>query len=82
MSRGGFVPSRLVADYLGIETIFVNKRNVLSDSLFIDDIYDTGTTFDKVISKTNNSSKLVFATLFARRGKKISFKSSICKKNK
>ena len=70
LSRGGFVPSRLVADYLGIETIHVDKRNVSSDSLFVDDIYDTGTTFDKIILKTNTPSKLVFATLFARRGKK------------
>jgi len=70
LSRGGFVPSRLVADYLGIERIFVDKRNVLSDSLFVDDIFDTGSTFDKILSKTDNPSKLVFATLFARRGKK------------
>jgi len=70
LSRGGFVPSRLVADYLGVETIFVDKKKISSDSLFVDDIYDTGNTFDKVISKTDNPSKLVFATLFARCGKK------------
>jgi len=70
LSRGGFVPSRLVADYLGIETIFVDKSNVSSDSLFVDDIFDTGSAFETVVSKTDNPSKLVFATLFARRGKK------------
>jgi len=70
LSRGGFVPSRLVADNLGIEIIFVDKSNVSSDSLFVDDIFDTGSVFEKVISKTDNPSKLVFATLFARRGKK------------
>ena len=70
LSRGGFVPSRLVADYLGVETIFVDKKKISSDSLFVDDIYDTGNTFDNVISKTDNPSKLVFVTLFARRGKK------------
>ena len=70
LSRGGFVPSRLVADYLGIETIFVDEKNISSDSLFVDDIFDTGTAFEKVLSKTDNPSKLVFATLFARRGKK------------
>jgi len=70
LSRGGFVPSRLVADNLGIEIIFVDKSNVSSDSLFVDDIFDTGSAFEKVISKTDNPSKLVFATLFARRGKK------------
>ena len=70
LSRGGFVPSRLVADYLGIETIHVDKRKISSDSLFVDDIFDTGSAFEKVISKTDRPSKLVFATLFARRGKK------------
>ena len=70
LSRGGFIPSRLVADYLGIETIFVDEKNVLSDSLFVDDIFDTGAVFDKVLSQTDNPSKLIFATLFARRGKK------------
>jgi len=70
LSRGGFVPSRLVADYLGIETIFVDEKNISSDSLFVDDIFDTGNTFDKVLSQTDNPPKLVFATLFARRGKK------------
>lgn len=70
LSRGGFVPSRLVADYLGIETIHVDKRKISSDSLFVDDIFDTGSAFENVISKTDKPSKLVFATLFARRGKK------------
>ena len=70
LSRGGFVPSRLVADYLGIETIHVDKRKISSDSLFVDDIFDTGSAFEKVISKTDRPSKLVFATLFARCGKK------------
>lgn len=70
LSRGGFVPSRLVADYLGIETIHVDKRKISSDSLFVDDIFDTGSAYDVVISKTDKPSKLVFATLFARRGKK------------
>jgi len=70
LSRGGFVPSRLVADYLGIEIIHVDKRKISSDSLFVDDIFDTGSAYDKVISKTDKPSKLVFATLFARRGKK------------
>jgi len=70
LSRGGFVPSRLVADYLGIETIHVDKRKISSDSLFVDDIFDTGSAFENVILKTDKPSKLVFTTLFARRGKK------------
>jgi hypothetical protein len=70
LSRGGLVPSRLLADYLGIKKIFVDKKNISSDSLFIDDIFDSGDTFDKIISDTDNPLNLVFATLFARSGKK------------
>ena len=54
----------------GIDRIFVDKKNISSDSLFVDDIFDTGSAFEKVLSKTDNPSKLVFATLYARRGKK------------
>ena len=70
LSRGGLVPSRLLADHLGIETIFVDKRKITSDSLFVDDIFDSGKTFDKILSKVDAPKKLVFVTLFARRGKK------------
>ena len=70
LSRGGLVPARLLADYLGIKKIYVNKKNISSDSLFVDDIFDSGETFHKIISITDDPLKLVFATLFARRGKK------------
>jgi hypothetical protein len=70
LSRGGLVPSRLLADHLGIKKIFVDKKNISSDSLFIDDIFDSGDTFDKIIPNVDNDSKLVFATLFARSEKK------------
>ncbi len=70
LSRGGLIPSRLLADYLGIKKIFVDKKNISFDSLFIDDIFDSGDTFDKIIVCTDNPSKLVFATLFARSEKK------------
>ena len=50
LSRGGLVPSRLLADHLGIETIFVDKRKITSDSLFVDDIFDSGKTFEKILS--------------------------------
>ena len=70
LSRGGLVPSRLLADHLGIKKIFVDKNKISSDSLFVDDIFDTGETFEKVITKVDDPSKLVFVTLFARRGKK------------
>ena len=36
--------------------------------MFVDDIFDSGKTFSNVISKATDSSKLTFATLFARRG--------------
>ena len=68
ISRGGLIPSRLLADSLGIEKIFVDQNIISSDSLFVDDIFDSGKTFSNVISKATDSSKLIFATLFARRG--------------
>ena len=70
VSRGGLIPSRLLADHLGIEKILVDKKKISSDSLFVDDIFDTGETFNKIISLVDEPSKLVFVTLFARRGKK------------
>ena len=68
ISRGGLIPSRLLADSLGIEKIFVDQNTISSDSLFVDDIFDSGKTFSDVISKATDSSNLTFATLFARRG--------------
>ena len=70
VSRGGLIPSRLLADTLGIDTIFVDQKNISSDSLFVDDIFDTGKTFDDTISKVDDPSKFIFVTLFARRGMK------------
>ena len=69
LSRGGLVPSRLVADYLGIDIILIDKKKISSDSLFVDDIFDSGNAFHKSLSKVDHPSKFVFATLFARRGK-------------
>jgi len=70
LSRGGLVPSRLLADTLGIKKIFVDQTSVSSDSLFVDDIFDTGKTFDNIFSCVDDPSKFIFATLFARRGMK------------
>ena len=70
LSRGGLVPSRLLADHLGIQEILVDEENISSDSLFVDDIFDSGTTFANITSKTDNPSKLVYVTLFIRHGKK------------
>ena len=70
LSRGGLVPSRLLADALGFKKIFVDQKIVNSDSLFVDDIFDTGKTFSNVFSNVDDPSKFLFATLFARRGMK------------
>ncbi|MFB5612881.1 MAG: phosphoribosyltransferase [Nitrosarchaeum sp.] len=69
ISRGGLVPARLLADHMGIDVILVDKNNIPFDSLFVDDIFDSGDTFKKIISKVDDPSNFVYATLFARRGK-------------
>ena len=70
ITRGGLVPARLLADHLGIDTILVDQKKISSDSLFVDDIYDSGNTFKKIINKVDSPSNLVFVTLLARKGKK------------
>ncbi len=70
ISRGGLVPSRLLADHLAIDEIRVDEKTISADSLFVDDIFDSGKTFDKIISKTIDPLKLCYVTLYARRGKK------------
>lgn len=69
VSRGGLIPARLMADRLGIQKIYVDQDHLLPGSLFVDDIYDTGKTFKKIIKKTKNPDELIYATLFARIGK-------------
>ena len=68
VSRGGLIPSRLLADSLGIEKIFVDQKTISSESLVVDDIFDTGKTFSNLFSKASNPSEFTFVTLFARRG--------------
>ena len=70
LSRGGLIPSRLLADSLGIKKIFVDQNKIYSNSLFVDDIFDSGKTFDDIFSKVDEPSNFIFATLFARRGMK------------
>ncbi|MFY9301390.1 MAG: phosphoribosyltransferase [Candidatus Nitrosotenuis sp.] len=69
VSRGGLVPARLVADRLDIKQIFVDMETIPGDSLFVDDIYDTGETFRRIMERVEDPDNLVFATLFARRKK-------------
>ncbi|MBT7473029.1 MAG: phosphoribosyltransferase, partial [Nitrosopumilus sp.] len=45
VSRGGLIPSRLIADVLDIKKIHVDQNKISSDSLFVDDIFDSGKTF-------------------------------------
>ena len=70
LSRGGLIPSRLLADSLGIKRIFVDQKIISPNSLFVDDIFDSGKTFYHILPNVDDSSKFVFATLFARRGMK------------
>jgi hypoxanthine phosphoribosyltransferase len=68
VSRGGLIPSRLIADALNIKKIYVDQNKISSDSLFVDDIFDSGKTFNDVILRVDGDSKFIFATLYARRG--------------
>ena len=70
ISRGGLVPARLMADHLDIHEILADKNKIPFDSLFVDDIYDSGDSFKKIFSKVEDPNLLVYATLFARRGKR------------
>lgn len=67
ISRGGLVPARLMADRLGIKQILVDSESVPADSLFVDDIYDSGETFRKIIQRADDPDSMVFATIYARR---------------
>jgi uncharacterized protein len=68
VSRGGLIPSRLIADALNIEKIYVDQNKISSDSLFVDDIFDSGKTFNNIFLHVDDKSKFIFATLYARRG--------------
>ena len=68
ISRGGLVPSRLIADFLGIEKICVDSPTIPSQSLIVDDIFDSGKTFEK-ISTLIDGDDFTFATIYARHQK-------------
>ena len=69
ISRGGLVPARLMADIMSVDKILVDQSQIPIDSLFVDDIFDSGNTFKKIISKAEDPKSLVYATLYARKGK-------------
>ena len=68
VSRGGLIPSRLIADALNIKKIYVDQNKISSDSLFVDDIFDSGKTFNDVLLRVDEDSKFIFTTLYARSG--------------
>ncbi len=68
VTRGGLIPARLVADQFDIKKILVDKPKIYPKTLFVDDIYDTGNTFKKVIPSVIDKKNFVFATLVARKG--------------
>jgi len=70
VSRGGLVPARLVADHFNIKKIRVDKNKISPRTLFVDDIYDSGDTFDKTLTQVLEPKNFLYATLFARKGMK------------
>ena len=68
ISRGGLVPARLLADYFDIKKIHVDKKIISKKTLFIDDIYDTGHTFKKIIPLVRDPENFLYGTLVARKG--------------
>lgn len=68
VTRGGLVPARLLADQFDIKNILVDKKKIPSKTLFVDDIYDSGDTFKKIIPMLDMPENFVYATLVARKG--------------
>ena len=70
VSRGGLVPARLVADHFNIKKILVDKNKIPSRTLFVDDIYDSGDTFNRIFPLVLEPKNFLYATLVARKGMK------------
>ena len=81
-SRGGLIPARLMADQFNIKTILVDKHRIPAKTLFVDDIYDSGKTFRKIISQTKTPRIFVYATLVARKGTKYPKQLKYARKTK
>jgi hypoxanthine phosphoribosyltransferase len=71
VSRGGLVPARLIADKFDIKKIVVDKKVIFKRTLFVDDIYDSGDTFKKIITHVKKPENFVYATLILRNGVSI-----------
>jgi hypoxanthine phosphoribosyltransferase len=68
ISRGGLVPARLIADHFDIKKILVDKNVIPRGTIFVDDIYDSGDTFKKIIILVEEPKNFVYATLVVRKG--------------
>ncbi|HEU5487438.1 MAG TPA: phosphoribosyltransferase [Candidatus Nitrosotalea sp.] len=70
VSRGGLVPARLVADHFDVKKILIDKNKILPRTLFVDDIYDSGDTFNMIFPLVLEPKNFLYATLVARKGVK------------
>ncbi|MFZ1076495.1 MAG: hypothetical protein WAN47_03575 [Nitrosotalea sp.] len=57
----------MLADQLDVKSIRVDKNKIPAKTLFVDDIYDSGKTFKKIISQVEFPDNFIYATLIARR---------------
>ena len=62
ISCGGLVPAWLLADHFDIDIILVDQNKISSKSIFVDDIYDSGITFKKIIDKVDHPSDFLYVT--------------------
>lgn len=68
ISRGGLIPARLIADQFDIKKIRIDKDVIPKRTLFVDDIYDSGNTFKRILPLVKDPKNFVYATLIARKG--------------
>ena len=68
VSRGGLIPARLVADHFDIKKIHIDKNVIPKMALFVDDIYDSGNTFKRILPLVKDPKNFLYVTLIARKG--------------
>ncbi|HXU96438.1 MAG TPA: phosphoribosyltransferase [Candidatus Nitrosotalea sp.] len=68
VSRGGLIPARLIADQFDIKKIRIDKNVIPKRTLFVDDIYDSGNTFRRILPLVKDPKNFVYTTLIARKG--------------
>lgn len=78
VSRGGLVPARLVADQFNIKKILVDKNKIPPRTLFVDDIYDSGNTFKKILPLVAEPKKFLVCHTGCKKRNEISQATSIC----